>query len=675
MDRKHQAWGVPLALVVGVAAYTYSTHCAERSRKQLRQQILAMRVRDKASLHQLRREGYRPEELVAQGLSLSEIEKTGVFSAKELKEARTARPPPPAPRHPPHLSSSSSSHPFGGTGGSNEKRSVLSGWKDAVQRWAHPISASATAPPPPPSGRLSAKGEGGRRGDDTEHPSTLSSSSRLGTAGGGPGPHPAPNPNENNGSASSMPIGQDSSVCVSAEATFADLSRPVFREMSVDSGGRVQAQVGKLCVQLSRGYVEEVSQYRFPIESHLYRHSDGSQLTLFAEECSAVDGLLSTELYAARSVDRIRTVAEKQKVFFKLQLLARASAVVTTAMEMYANLQLGPSPIMIACFFLVRDGVAYVIQLQAYPNEYEERLPDLLATVQSASLLLDGCGVGMQPHTRGHNVFHLQDKTQSRSYLIHLPTEFVVQRACDECRHVLTVRHRVSRTWRGRIVADTVQPNRGADERGNGEQEYPLYITLLPDEVYFYVQEDTEAQVEVMDVVYRLITSPQTKATPLLSAALPPGEANCYVSPELRVPLPLCDSFLTRVCEHAGDRFITLLIRTPNEAELFEVELQALYFASSEEYNSFLRALSTLFLTQVHPKKSKRADKKERTSVEGLSATAPDTTLLMDTLRVSPNIWLVARWVFSDSCVVSQSLQCYRDRLLDDVVWATVPAN
>ncbi|EPY27196.1 hypothetical protein STCU_02756 [Strigomonas culicis] len=405
-------------------------------------------------------------------------------------------------------------------------------------------------------------------------------------------------------------------------------------------------QVGDLTVRIGRGFVEDSASTRFPVDCHQFVHEDGSFICVMAEQLCCVREGLTTQAYAERSLARIEAAALAAKTFFRLKLQTEAKKVVTTVMETYVNFHIGPSPIIVIAFFLVHGPMAYVIQLQCLANEYEKRLADVLACVQSARLL----GAGDTRMTRGSNVLTVVDADGHAAFEVYVSPLFAVS---TDRGGRLRLEHHSTTAWWG-ILTTREEP---VDV---GEK---AVWALLEGKVFFHCFTDDERLEEAACMEIESLLAPELCFANKLSER--PLDLYCYVSLDLNVPLPDLTVYEVSVCEHSADAFVTLFIKPKTRMDFtFEMELRTVAVVD-ENMEPFMLYLESLFLTAVSPSLSRGTDGAERISVEGIAAHGCDAMLVIEAVRLGESeYWLVVRWMFGGCDPLPSDLDRYTEQLL-----------
>ncbi|TPP49492.1 hypothetical protein CGC20_18845 [Leishmania donovani] len=401
--------------------------------------------------------------------------------------------------------------------------------------------------------------------------------------------------------------------------------------------GTIRVRVAALSATIACGYSGESAVYHHPLEVLRFLHEDGSRLSIMAEDCSALksDEVLTTEVYVKRSLARARAAADDAKTYFKVKLHTAARKIATTVMDSYVNIYAGPSPVILAGFYLVKGNTAYTIQLQTHTDAYEERLADLLYTAQSARLQGAGetagsrCGGG-----RGRNEYHVQAEGVDRVYVVEIPVDVVVRgpTAPHAARSelILTPCRSGGDTgapWNATIA---VCPNAAREHAENGERRHNV-IPLLHD----------------AHVLIELIV---------------------YIAGSLTMILPPPEHFHTVVCEHPYESSMTLFITSVTSAELFEMELRRLSHMNEDSLEQLFSYVETLFLTPARPRRSMNAAGQACFSVEGIAVSPAKTTLWVYGVQLREECWLIFRWLCAASAAEPPELEQYRRELVKSIV-------
>ncbi|TPP53341.1 hypothetical protein CGC21_38625 [Leishmania donovani] len=401
--------------------------------------------------------------------------------------------------------------------------------------------------------------------------------------------------------------------------------------------GTIRVRVAALSATIACGYSGESAVYHHPLEVLRFLHEDGSRLSIMAEDCSTLksDEVLTTEVYVKRSLARARAAADDAKTYFKVKLHTAARKIATTVMESYVNIYAGPSPVILAGFYLVKGNTAYTIQLQTHTDAYEERLADLLYTAQSARLQGAGetagsrCGGG-----RGRNEYHVQAEGVDRVYVVEIPVDVVVRgpTAPHAARSelILTPCRSGGDTgapWNATIA---VCPNAAREHAENGERRHNV-IPLLHD----------------AHVLIELIV---------------------YIAGSLTIILPPPEHFHTVVCEHPYESSMTLFITSVTSAELFEMELRRLSHMNEDSLEQLFSYVETLFLTPARPRRSMNAAGQACFSVEGIAVSPAKTTLWVYGVQLREECWLIFRWLCAASAAEPPELEQYRRELVKSIV-------
>ncbi|KPI83055.1 hypothetical protein ABL78_7921 [Leptomonas seymouri] len=634
-------WGLPVILAVGVITLYCTTLKLSAILNQRRRAIL-QRLQDGTLPCALLEEGYTRVELLGAGVPLVALSSRS--SSPATSEGGNSR---------------SASHSEAARSGRSEHLDTPEG---GVFTWLYDMLLSVSDSPQTASGTIVEDSR--RRSPSMNSVDVKATRTRGATA------HTAPSCASHTVAASSGGP-RSSSICLasallrsshrSTESTESVLPE---RNRSQTPGGAHKVHVVALSAAVTRSYTEESCIFQYPLEVLRFLHEDGSRLSIMAEDCAAVesdgDGVFTTETYVQRSLARARAAADASKTYFKVKLSTAARNIATTVMESYVNIHVGPSPVTLACFYLVSRGMAYTIQLQTHTGAYEERLSDLLYTAQSARV--HGCS---NPPTRGHNVFKMQVEGVESLYLLDVPVGLVV-RAADKssnCRSTLTLK---PRNASGSNVSCCVKAEiRPANFLSTASQ---LGVrTLLRDAhvlitLYFnYVEQASTNFSELLKMVSARRASAADAAAPV----------DTYVSPSLTLPLPSPRQFLSVVCEHTHDPFVSLYIRAaataPHVADVFEMELRCMHGLDRSGLDTFAAYLKTLFLAPSELKRMVNGAGQEGFVIEGLAAALTETSMRVFGVQVCDDIWLVVRWLYADSAVFPHELKQYCRALTDAV--------
>ncbi|CAG9584212.1 conserved hypothetical protein [Leishmania major strain Friedlin] len=441
--------------------------------------------------------------------------------------------------------------------------------------------------------------------------------------------------------------------------------------------GTVRVRVAALSAAITCGYSGESAVYHHPLEVLRFLHEDGSRLSIMAEDCSALKSgeVLTTEVYVKRSLARARAAADSAKTYFKVKLHTAARKIATTVMESYVNIYAGPSPVILAGFYLVKDNTAYTIQLQTHTDAYEERLADLLYAAQSARLQgAEETAGSWSRGGRGRNEYHVEAEGVDRVYVVETPVDVVVRGPtvphAARSELILTPCSSGGDTgapWHATIA---VCPNAAREHAESGERRHNV-IQLLQD-----------AHVSIELIVYTAdsaaagtTSSPPPLPPPL--AAVMAREAttadrqlssSVYRSAELTMALPPPEHFHTVVCEHPYESSMTLFITSVTSAELFEMELRRVSHMNEDSLEQLFSYVETLFLTPARPRRSMNAAGQACFSVEGIAVSPAKTTLWVYGVQLREECWLIFRWLCTASAVESPELEQYRRELVKSIV-------
>lgn len=457
-----------------------------------------------------------------------------------------------------------------------------------------------------------------------------------------------------------------------AAAAMSSTTTSPERARSRTPGGATQVHLAALSAAVTRGYTEESATHRYPLEVLRFLHEDGSRLSLMAESCAAVardDGgcAFRTETYVQRSLSRAQAAADDAKTYFKVKLSTAARNIATTVMERYVNVHVGPSPVILAAFYLVAHDVAYTIQLQTHTGAYEERLADLLYTAQSARLVSVDSAAQRRGIPSGHNVCVLQLDGVAALYAVELPVCLVCHVAAPVDGHA---RSRLTLTpssgGDGMVCPSAVvevHPRTSSDIPPRGARtlfgDAHVVITL------------TTAQCEVAgtwSTSLHQVTAWCASADD--GAAATDLSSHAFHSAFFTLPLPLPELFCTTVCEHPHDVFVTLFIApaTSPAADPVEMELRCVNGLRPDDLDAFFAFLRALFITPSHPQHTVNAAGQKVFAMEGLAVSPAETSLRVYGVEVAEGSWLVMRWLYADSTVFPRELEQYRRALTDEVV-------
>ncbi|EAN98460.1 hypothetical protein, conserved [Trypanosoma cruzi] len=352
----------------------------------------------------------------------------------------------------------------------------------------------------------------------------------------------------------------------------ANVGSTIFLEKpSSTLGFDSEVVVGHFAMCMAGCFTQESVMYRFPIEIKRYVHVDGSIITLVAEDLGNVEVSMTTESYKTRCIERAREEAVQQQTYFKVQHDTLASDIVTTVMEQYACIYIGPSPMVTLSFFLVQNHIAYVFQLQSHANDYGLHLTDFLYTIQSVR-------IEKYPRVVSGKVRHaLISNLGGEAYLVDLPPQFIV--TCTKVTDFLSLHYRHANAWSGEVLT-WAPKKKNASNQGNGNHssnanhDVNNVITLIPGKLFIvsHWQSNSEVSATVMDEVKGLLEAVSAFLTKIVGKQLP---SSLYVSSDLEMPLPPIQCFTTNVCTHTADPFITMFVLT-KDAGIFELEVGAL---------------------------------------------------------------------------------------------------
>ncbi|KAI5691704.1 hypothetical protein MNV84_08440 [Leishmania braziliensis] len=458
---------------------------------------------------------------------------------------------------------------------------------------------------------------------------------------------------------------------------FYDCLSPMRSSATRTPAGALRVRVAALSAVITRDYASESATYNYPLEVLRFLHEDSSRLSIMAENCSALEGdeVLTTEVYVKRSLERARAAAENAKAYFKVSLSTAARNIATTVMESYVNIYTGPSPVILAALYLVKGNIAYTIQLQTHIGTYEERLPDLLYTAQSARLLCaEKTPCGWWRRRPGRNEYHVQAQNVDRTYVVETPVDVAVRapRTPHALRSELILMPCSSGGDTGAqwcaIVA--VVPSAAREHARKGEKQHKV-IPLLHD-----AHVSIELTVHMPDSAAAGTTSSPPPLPPPLAAVMAREAtardaqlfSSVYRSAELTMPLPPPEYFQTVVCEHPYETSVTLFITSLTSAESFEVELRCLKDMNDVSLKQLLSYVPTLLLNHARPRCSTNAAGQACFSVEGLAVSPTETTLRVYGVQQGAETWLIMRWLCASTAVELSELEQYRSELLKRVL-------
>ncbi|EKF30053.1 hypothetical protein MOQ_006143, partial [Trypanosoma cruzi marinkellei] len=348
-------------------------------------------------------------------------------------------------------------------------------------------------------------------------------------------------------------------------------SRILFEKPLSTLGFDSEVVVGHFAMNMASCFTQESIMYRFPIELKRYVHTDGSRITLVAEDLGNVEVSMTTESYKTRCIERARKEAVQQQTYFKVQHDTLASDIVTTVMERYVCIYIGPSPMVTVSFFLVQNHIGYIVQLQSHANDYGLHLTDFLYTIQSVRM-------EKFPRVVSGKVRHaLLSSLGGEAYLVDLPPQFIVTRT--KVTDFLSLQYRHATAWSGEVLT-WAPKKRNATNQDNGNHSSRVnhdndnVITLIPGKLFIvsHWQSNSEVSVTVMDEVKELLEAVSAFSTTIVGKGLP---SSLYVSSSLEMPLPPIQSFTTNVCTHTADPLITMFVLA-KDAGIFELEVGTL---------------------------------------------------------------------------------------------------
>ncbi|GET93756.1 hypothetical protein, conserved [Leishmania tarentolae] len=441
--------------------------------------------------------------------------------------------------------------------------------------------------------------------------------------------------------------------------------------------GTHRVQVAALSAAITCGYASESAAYHHPLEVHGFLHEDGSRLSIMAESFYTLksDEELTTEVYVKRSLARARAAADEAKTYFKVKLSTAARKLATTVMESYVNIYVGPSPVILAGFYLVKGNIAYTIQLQTHAEAYEERLPDLLYTAQSARLQSadETAGRGC-PGGRGWNEYHVQAKGVDRVYVVETPLTVAVQGTTEpqaaRSELILTPCSGLSDTgepWKATIA---IFSNASREHAQNCERRRNVVLLLHDEHVSIELIVHMVGSA-VADTASSPPPLPPPLATVLARQATTADRqhfSSVYRSTELTVPLPPPEHFQTVVCEHRDEPSLTLFITPLTSSELFELEVRRLSRMDDDSLKKLFSFVETLLLTPSRPRLWTNAEGQVCFSVEGLAAPAASETLSVYGVHLREECWIIFRWLYAASATEPIELEHYRSELVKRIV-------
>ncbi|EKG04326.1 hypothetical protein TCSYLVIO_004619 [Trypanosoma cruzi] len=351
----------------------------------------------------------------------------------------------------------------------------------------------------------------------------------------------------------------------------ANVGSTIFLEKPLNTlGFGSEVVVGHFAMDMADCFSQESVMYRFPIEIKRYVHVDGSIITLVAEDLGNVEVSMTTESYKARCIERAREEAVQQQTYFKVQHDTLASDIVTTVMERYACIYIGPSPMVTLSFFLVQNHIAYMFQLQSHANDYGLHLTDFLYTIQSVRM-------EKYPRVVSGKVRHALISNLGEAYLVDLPSQFIVK--CTKVTDFLSLHYRHANAWSGEVLTWAPKKKDASNQvngnhSSNANHDVNNVITLIPGKLFIvsHWQSNSEVSATVMDEVKGLLEAVSAFLTKIVGKQLP---SSLYVSSALEMPLPPIQCFTTNVCTHTADPFITMFVLA-KDAGIFELEVGAL---------------------------------------------------------------------------------------------------
>ncbi|KAG5464502.1 hypothetical protein LSCM1_00692 [Leishmania martiniquensis] len=441
------------------------------------------------------------------------------------------------------------------------------------------------------------------------------------------------------------------------------------------TAGATRVRVEALSAALTHGYTGECAAHHYPLQVLRFLHEDGSRLSIMAENCTTLKGAadLTTEMYMKSSLARARAAAEDAETPFQVKLSTAARNIATTVMEWYVNTYVGSPPVVLAGFYLVKGSVAYTIQLQTNTDAYEERLPDLLYTAQSARLLnAEGAAAQLCPGGQGRKEYHVQAEGFDRVYVVEAPVEISVRalRAPNGARSELILTPwssggEIEAPWKATVA---VRLNAGREHAQGGERQHYV-LQLLSD-----ARVSIELTVHMAGNAAAGSRSPPP--VPASLAAIAAREAttedelssSVYRSAGLTMPLPPPEHFHTVVCEHPAGQSLTLFITPATSAELFEMELHCMNGMNNDSLEELFSYTERLLLTPIRPKLSTNAAGQACFSIEGLAVSPTGTALQVFGVQLREECWVIVRWLCASRAVIPRELEQYRLELAMSVV-------
>ncbi|KEG10291.1 hypothetical protein DQ04_03921010 [Trypanosoma grayi] len=448
---------------------------------------------------------------------------------------------------------------------------------------------------------------------------------------------------------SDVPSTQDVSLAYSAVKTAYGGTESVssggasLRQSSNAHGRDSRVMIGDLSVIISKCFTPEAELYRFPIELKRYIHTDWSQLTLVAEDLGATEENLTTEAYKTKCIEHVRELAEQQQTYFKVQYDTSASVIVTTIMELFVSINIGPSPTVTASFFLVRNHMAYTIQLQALVDCYEARLADLFPTIQSAR-------IANTPRAHPGQLCHaLRPTLGGSTYLVYTPLPLVATRT--SAGDTLALRHRHVSGWSGEVLTWAPKSKDGNDD---------ISVELVPGTLYLVSHwhlPQGKARAAAMEEVKPLFETLSASIVPNCGKQLP---SSFYVSDVMKLRLPPIHLFTTTVCSHTADPFVNVFVQSKFSG-LFEFEFGTV---SVSDVGDFALLMNPLFLKLARPQLGVTAEGNKR--VTFLGETENGMMLRIDAVRTTEMAgWYVVKCLYARDSEVPPDLLQYIETIFD----------
>ncbi|KAL7697181.1 hypothetical protein NQL31_007647 [Lotmaria passim] len=665
-------WGLPVIVAVGAFAYYCSTLKLAPSPQQ-RRRVILRRLHDGTSPRTLLAEGYTHAELLGAGVPRTSLSPASSPTTSTTRHYRDSLSPSPSEDVSRSRQRKDDSPTDPGSGGVmhwlyGSLHSVTGTIRAASSALADNLRGHSVSTV---HGEAKTGSARNARTRPATSPSSTATATSNKTARSG-ATHTTPCPPSVR--LSSALLLSSSKAEKSVEFTSPECSR------SRTPGGAVQVCLAALSAAVARGYTEESSSCRYPLEMLRFLHEDGSRLSIMAEDCAAVecDGVMTTEKYVQLSLARARVAADATKAYFKVKLSTAARNIATTVMKSYVNVHVGPSPVILASFYLYSRGTAYTIQLQTHTGVYEARLSDLLYTAQSARLRESGAdGV----RSGGHCVYQMQAdgaKGSSRCYRVEVPLELVARATPTPSgrRNSLTLTPRNAKVFdaacSSKSAVVTLTPSLNASVSSSPgattllrDAHVAIILTPAPAPAAAVQQDGDDDDTDHLSEVWK-----QVKARCDSADSSDKADVNAYVSSSLAIPLPPPEHFCTTVCEHPRDASVTLFIAAAMascDADLFEVELRCMNGLSGDDLSALFAYLEALFLTPSRPQRSVNGAGQETFALEGLAVTLPETSLRVYGVQVCEGSWFVVRWLYADSAVFPRELEQYCRSLVDNV--------